>query len=85
MTALLTLPLAFLAQLFADALKAVPGFRVVSRTQIVPCHGQLIVAVTDPLPRMSLSALIAGWIAERMSLGPLSVCSVGSATPPAAS
>lgn len=41
------------------------------------------VAVTDPLPRMSLSALIAGWIAERMSLGPLSVCSVGSATPPA--
>ena len=49
MTALLTLPLAFLAQLFADALKAMPGFRVVSRTQIVPCHGQLIVAVTDPL------------------------------------
>ncbi|TBN36167.1 hypothetical protein EYE42_15685 [Paracoccus subflavus] len=48
MTALLTLPLAFLAQLFADALKAMPGFRVVSRTQIVPCHGQLIVAVTDP-------------------------------------
>ncbi|MCZ4534317.1 hypothetical protein O4159_02380 [Gordonia terrae] len=38
---------------------------------------------TDPLRRMSLSALIAGWIAERMSLGPLSVCSVGSATPPA--
>lgn len=41
------------------------------------------VATTDPLRRMSLSALIAGWIAERMSLGPLSVCSVGSATPPA--
>lgn len=41
------------------------------------------VATTDPLRRMSLSALIAGWIAERMSLGPLSVCSVGSATPSA--
>ncbi|MFC9979899.1 hypothetical protein [Gordonia sp. NPDC127522] len=41
------------------------------------------VAVTDPLRRMSLSALIAGWIAERMSLGRVSVCSVGSATPPA--
>ena len=49
MTALLTLPLAFLAQLFADALKAVPGFRVVDRTQVVPCHGQLVVAVTDEL------------------------------------
>jgi len=34
--------------------------------------------------RMSLSVLIAGWIAERMSLGPLHVCSVGSTTPPEA-
>lgn len=33
--------------------------------------------------RMSLSILIAGWLAERMALGPLQVCSVGSTTPPA--
>ncbi|MFE0747389.1 hypothetical protein [Gordonia sp. NPDC058843] len=40
-------------------------------------------AVAGSVSRMSLSALIAGWIAGRMSLGPLRVCSVGSTTPPA--
>ncbi|WP_439032726.1 hypothetical protein [Gordonia terrae] len=33
--------------------------------------------------RMSLSVLIAGWIAGCASLGPLTVCSVGAATAPA--
>ncbi|MFT4395868.1 hypothetical protein ACLTEW_13125 [Gordonia lacunae] len=40
-------------------------------------------ALDGTTPRMSLSVLIAGWVAERMSLGPLHVCSVGSTTPPA--
>ncbi len=40
-------------------------------------------AVDGATRRMSLSVLIAGWVAQRMSLGPLRVCSVGSTTPPA--
>ncbi|MEY1675775.1 hypothetical protein AB4Z55_16510 [Gordonia sp. ABKF26] len=46
----------------------------------------MITGDTDPggaSRRMSLSILIAGWLAERMALGPLQVCSVGSTTPPA--
>ena len=63
------------------ALKAVPGFRVVDRTQVVPCHGQLVVAVTDsaqnvhisllqPLQLVAAKSFLNGFTQPSLVLGP---------------
>ena len=65
MAAFLALPLALLAQLFADTLKAMPGCRVARRTQIIPSHRQLIIAISHTaqdihVPALQPDQLIAG-------------------------
>ena len=57
MAAFLALPLALLAQLLADTLKAMPGCRVACRTQVIPSHRQLIVAIADPAQDIHVPAL----------------------------